>query len=783
MFQVLNSKFQDKNGFTLIEGIVSVAVFSIIFLALFALFGTVLSTIRNNKAKVTANSIALEQLEIIRGMKFDDVATDTGWVPVGPIPSKKDINRGAFNFTVEVDVAFFDDPFDGTSETSPEDLFPFDYKKARVKVIWINPVTKGQETVVMSTNIVPPGLEGGTGIMVVSMDADGAPVSNAIVNITSSVLGSPIDALTDLNGNLWVGGLEVSDDYHIVVTKDGYNTDQTYPADNSDPKDLSNPNYNPNPTKLDAAVAEGEVTRVAFSIDLLGSLEINTVNYNNPQNWQVNTDSGSDNQTKAALAIDSSDNAYFVWVSNEEGTGKVYIQKYDLSSGLVQWVSGDVEIADSSDQSGKIVPRITMALDENYFYVAWNDNQAIYQNVYLQKFNSSDGSPVPVSSPAWGGIVEVSVNSGDETDQAMPDLAIDVLGNIYLTWMDNRNGNWDIYAQKYDSGGANPWIADLKVNSDIDSNRRNPRIVIDNDNNFYIVWDDEINGVSNKDIFLAKFDENGGIGFAGKKVNTDISILDQYEPSIAYDGADHLYLCWSDRRSSEPDIYAGKYNRAGMRINDEKWASGDVKINDDSTFNAWRTESAIAYSNDGEDEAIYFSWKDSRNGNYDIYSAKIDSNGNKIWENKYDLIMNGDDSIFTQAKPQIAVDSAGYAITVWEDFRNEGDYNIYAARYEDLIIVPAPDIPITITGLTKLKGTYPKNCEDDACLPIYKYNNEDLVSDANGVINIGDGVNELEWDDYSFAPRGGYTIVSTDQAIPLSICPGDNELIVINVES
>jgi len=113
MFQVGGEKNKNKNGFTLIEGIVSIAIFSIIFVALFALFGTVLSMIKNNKAKVTANSIALEQMEIIRGMNFDDVKTDTGWTPAGLLESEKTINRAGFNFTVQTDIAFVDDEYDG----------------------------------------------------------------------------------------------------------------------------------------------------------------------------------------------------------------------------------------------------------------------------------------------------------------------------------------------------------------------------------------------------------------------------------------------------------------------------------------------------------------------------------------------------------------------------------------------------------------------------------------------------------------------------------------------
>ena len=771
MFQVPSSKFRD-NGFTLIGGLIGVAIFAIVFLALISAFSAAFNTIKNNQAKVTANSIALEELEIIRGMEFDNVATDTGWSPPGPIIHEKNITRGAFNFTVQVDISFFDDPFDGTGESFPADLFPYDYKKARVRVFWTNPVTKRQEEVAMTTNIIPPGLEGGTGLLIVAADAYGAAIPDAKVDIASVEAGYNLEsALTDLNGNLWVGGLEPAGDYHISVTKDGYSVDQTYPVNNSNPKDPSlNPDYNPQPINPDAAVINSEVTRIVFSIDLLGGLEISTVNYDNPQNWQINTDGGTDNQTTANLAIDDSDNLYFVWTNDTGSVRRIYAQKYDLS-GNVQWTSGDVQLTASNNQVNPriaIAPPIAPEVEEKYFYLIWNDDRNGNQNTYLKKFRISDGGSV------WGDIkVNIDANSADQIN---PDLAIDSAGNIYAAWMDNRNGGWDIYAQKYNLNGAVLWDSDLKINTDAGfADQKNPRIAVDNEDNFYIVWEDEING--DQDIFLAKFNGDGNIepsGFAGKKINSDSSLLDQYEPAIAYDGADYLYLCWSDERNSEPDIYAQKYDKAGTRI----WAGGDVKINDDSTPDAWRTKPSVAYFSD---EAIYFSWQDDRNGNFDIYSAKFDGGGGKLWE--YDLIMNSDTSDQPQEIPEVAVDSSGCAITAWEDFRGGSSDNIYAARYSSLSIFPRSNVPITVRG-DKLKGVYPPGCVDEECQPIYKYN-KDFTSGAVGNISIGDGISELEWDNkegYSFSGGSGYTIISIDQSTPLPIAPGESKEVIINVE-
>lgn len=758
----------NKKGFTLIESIVGISIFAIISLSLFFLFNIIFNNIKNNKAMVAANNVALEQLEIIRAMKFDDVKTDTGWVPPGELESEKNVSRSGINFIVQTDIAFVDDEYDSLD---PSDTFPFDYKKARVRVFWTNPVTRSQDSVASNTNIVPDGLEGLSagkgGLLIYVYNASGATVSGATVNITNSAKSySSLNNITDLNGNLWVPDLSPSDvnpegDYRIVATKSGYSTAQTYAVDNNP----ASPDYNPNPEKKDAIVVAGMVTKIGLQIDVLGKINIRTVNYDNPQNWQVNS-LGADSQTEVDLDIDSGNNIFLVWLGSD-GTDRIYAQKYKYNgvSGEYdrQWTD-DVQITTSNNREN---PRVEVYTN-NYFYVTWDDDRNGNKDVYLQKFNSSDGSPV------WNDVkVNMESSSKDQIDSG---LAVDSMGNVYAVWMDDRNGDWDIYAQKYDANGNNLWVTgDLKVNDDVGiSGQANPGAETDSDNNLYVTWEDGRNG--NKDIYLMKFDPSGnkqtGVGEFGennKKINTDLSGLNQYDPSMDFDGSNYFYETWSDERNSQPDIYAQKFDKNGELAAAGNWASGDVKINDDSFPTAWRTKSAVAYFSDS---AIYFSWGDDRNGNPDVYSTKFDSDGTKLWS--YDLIMNGSSSAI-QDNPEVIVDSMGYAITAWEDARN-GDFDIYATRYKDLGFFTRTNVPITITG-AKLKGAYPNGSPPPDDLPIYKYS-DTFTTDINGEIN--DVI--VEWDDYSFSTDAFHSIVSTDQPVPLVVAPGEIKTIIINIE-
>ncbi|MDD3190482.1 MAG: prepilin-type N-terminal cleavage/methylation domain-containing protein, partial [Candidatus Pacebacteria bacterium] len=70
-----NININGTKGFTLVETIIGVVIFAVISMALFNLFNVVLRNIRNNNAILLANSMAVEQLEIVRGMEFNNIKT------------------------------------------------------------------------------------------------------------------------------------------------------------------------------------------------------------------------------------------------------------------------------------------------------------------------------------------------------------------------------------------------------------------------------------------------------------------------------------------------------------------------------------------------------------------------------------------------------------------------------------------------------------------------------------------------------------------------------------
>ncbi len=69
---------------------------------------------------------------------------------------------------------------------------------------------------------------------------------------------------------------------------------------------------------------------------------------------------------------------------------------------------------------------------------------------------------------------------------------------------------------------------------------------------------------------------------------------------------------------------------------------------------------------DGKAGAIV-TWRDGRNGNYDIYAQRVDSNGNNVWQQNGIPICIHDAS---QSAPIIISDLNGGGIIIWADTRN-----------------------------------------------------------------------------------------------------------------
>jgi hypothetical protein len=152
----------------------------------------------------------------------------------------------------------------------------------------------------------------------------------------------------------------------------------------------------------------------------------------------------SGDQTSPMLVPDGAGGAVITWQDDRNGNDNIYAQRISMSAGSSQWTSGGVPVCTAAMEQRS--PRI-IADGEGNMIVSWEDfrNGADY-DIYAQKIDTVSGSLLWSSGGAG-----VSVRSGDQTDHR---IVANGSGGAIITWVDDRNGNEDIYAQELRSDGT-----------------------------------------------------------------------------------------------------------------------------------------------------------------------------------------------------------------------------------------------------------------------------------------------------------------------------------------
>jgi len=328
-------------------------------------------------------------------------------------------------------------------------------------------------------------------------------------------------------------------------------------------------------------------------------------------------------------------------------------------------------------------------------WTVWHKGKNGSRDVYIGKL--TDGAD------NFGSRVNIT---NIDSDQVNPVIAIDSADKIYVTWQDNRNGEWDIYVSTSTDGSS--WSAARKI-TDPNSDQVNPDMALDSSGKAYIVWEDDSN--NNSDIYIA----SSSNGFLSKSTSQiTYNEANQSSPAIAVDSAMTVYVVWEDARAGAGDIYGadssvGPWTNVAIVTNggnqttpaisaestgtilhllwvDDSPGDKDIyyasssglpgsplsgsTIIDDTTNAVQSAPAIIAAGTTGTDLKLFACWQDQRNisaGNNDtdIYFRQLNAGSGTN-------ILVGDDSTNSwQSDPAMSIDGYGYPYTIWSDGRNK----------------------------------------------------------------------------------------------------------------
>ncbi len=304
-------------------------------------------------------------------------------------------------------------------------------------------------------------------------------------------------------------------------------------------------------------------------------------------------------------------------VSNYDPAPNIYAHKYDLNGNLV-WAN-PMEVYSDANAPYPVVqrnPRIVNSGD-NTVIIAWEDFRNNYDDpdIFAQKMNSN-------GQILWN-TDGVSVSVADYA-QSEPRLVSDNEGGCFITWEDTRNGNYpnfDIYAQHLSSMGISLWETQGKPICTLDLPQSAPMLRVVNDN-IFIGWMDERDGSSSVYYQVINSVGNPVLETNGLPVHQGLGGNANYWDYTSLARSSDVAIIWQDTRTGRLGykIYYQFLNPDGTVDLEPNGIPITLSMNpiaDQRNFSAVVTP----------DDKIAVVWEER---NF-VKAQLIDVNGNRLW--------------------------------------------------------------------------------------------------------------------------------------------------------
>ncbi len=202
-----------KNGFTIIEALVFLFIFTVSALSFYQTFNIGMNYAIETKKKLGAVGIANEEIEKMRNLGYENLE-DGATVNVQTV-------RNGVTYYVTTNITSADDDEDGMT---PVDTVSWDYYRIGMTVKW-DP-TNPNKQITMNAIVVPPVIEEDANLGYMRLhilDQDGAGLANAVISVldlgdNELVYSGSVDA----TGNLFLTGLDPGE-HKISITNDNGN--------------------------------------------------------------------------------------------------------------------------------------------------------------------------------------------------------------------------------------------------------------------------------------------------------------------------------------------------------------------------------------------------------------------------------------------------------------------------------------------------------------------------------------------------------------------------------
>jgi len=139
--------------------------------------------------------------------------------------------------------------------------------------------------------------------------------------------------------------------------------------------------------------------------------------------------------------------------------------------------------------------------------------------------------------------------------QLMPSAAFDTSGGFVAAWIDEREINYAVYAQRYDKNYAKVGT-NFRVSDDVGGFKKYyPKVAVEESGNFIIAWIDDRTGNTNPSIYAQRYDKNGSAIGTNFKINSIPDTVYDKQCDIKLQNS-KIYTTWLTYSKKNNDIWA-----------------------------------------------------------------------------------------------------------------------------------------------------------------------------------------------------------------------------------
>ena len=340
------------------------------------------------------------------------------------------------------------------------------------------------------------------------------------------------------------------------------------------------------------------------------------------------------------VAMDGSGNAVAVWQQSDGTRTNIWANRFTPSGG---W--GTATLIETYNGYVASSPQVAMDGSGNAVAV-WQQSDGTRTNIWANRYTPSGG---------WGTATTL-IESSNAGEALLPQVAMDGSGNAIAVWEQYDGTRRNIWANRYTPSGG--WKTATLIETDNAGGSRYPQVAMDNNGNAFAVW--QLYDGSRFNIWATRYTSSAEWDTA-TLIETD-NAGDAIYPHLAMDGSGNAVAVWTQSDGIRYNIWANRFTPSG----------------------GWGTAALIEFNNAGSAGTPQVAMDGG--GNAVAVWQQSDGTRDNIWANRFTpsggwgtaTIIKSD--ISGSAGPQVAMDSSGNAVAVWQQYDGIR-YNMWANRF------------------------------------------------------------------------------------------------------